>query len=84
MSNFWWNHNRESKGVRWINWKRLGVAKQQAGMGFRDIEAFNLALLAKQGWRILQYLDSLVATILREKHFPLDSFCTASMGNRPS
>ncbi|XP_062176146.1 uncharacterized protein LOC133881223 [Alnus glutinosa] len=48
MSNFWWNHNRESKGVRLINWKRLGVAKQQAGMDFRDIEAFNLALLARE------------------------------------
>lgn len=83
MCKFWWNHNRESKGVNWISWKRLGVAKQQGGMGFRDIEAFNLALLAKQGWRILQYPDSLVATILREKYFASDSFCTASVGNRP-
>jgi hypothetical protein len=79
MSNFWWNHNRESKRVNWISWKRLGVAKQQGGMGFRDIEAFNLALLAKQGWRILQYPGSLVATILREKYFTSDSFCTASV-----
>jgi len=83
MSNFWWNHNRESKRVNWISWKRLGVAKQQGGMGFRDIEAFNLALLAKQGWRILQYPGSLVAIILREKYFTSDSFCTASVGNRP-
>lgn len=84
MCKFWWNHNRESKGVNRISWKRLGVAKQQEGMGFRDIEGFNLALLAKQGWRILQYPDSLVATILREKYFASDSFCTASVGNQPS
>jgi len=84
MSNFWWNHNRESKGVKWMSWKRMGVAKQQGGMGFRDIEAFNLSLLSKQGWRIIQYPDSLVATILREKYFPSDSFCNARVGSRPS
>jgi hypothetical protein len=47
MSNFWWNQNRESRGVTWLSWKLLGLAEQQGGMGFRDIEAFNLALLAK-------------------------------------
>jgi hypothetical protein len=47
---------------------RMGLAKQCGGMGFRDLSAFNLALLAKQGWRILQNPNSLVAHILQEKY----------------
>jgi hypothetical protein len=32
-----------------MSWGRLGKSKLHRGMGFRDLEAFNVALLAKQG-----------------------------------
>jgi hypothetical protein len=53
-------------------------------MGYRDLEAFNLALLAKQGWRILKNPNSLMATILKEKYFPRVSLLEAPLGNKPS
>jgi hypothetical protein len=40
------------------------------GMGFRDLHAFNIAMLAKQGWRMIQNLDSLCAQILKAKYSP--------------
>jgi hypothetical protein len=40
------------------------------GLGFRDLYAFNIAMLAKQGWRLIHNLDSLCAQILRARDFP--------------
>jgi hypothetical protein len=53
-------------------------------MRFRNLEIFNLALLAKQGWRLIKNLTSMVAQILKEKYYPNGSFLDAQMGRAPS
>lgn len=53
-------------------------------MGFRNLQAFNFALLAKQAWKILTNLSSLVAYILKEKYFPFSDILHANLGNSPS
>ena len=39
----------------WLNREALWKHKKEGGMGFRDLEAFNVALLPKQLWRLVNY-----------------------------
>jgi hypothetical protein len=52
----------------------MGSAKSEGGLGFRDLDMFNKALLAKQGWRLLQNPDSLTAKIFQAKYYSNSSF----------
>ena len=58
--------------------------KVDGGMGFKDLRAFNLALLAKQGWRLFQNLGSLTHRILKARYFPDSNFMEAQLGLKPS
>ena len=53
-------------------------------MGFRDIQAFNLALLAKQAWRLIHNTHSLFYWEYKSRYFPNCSFMDAKLGNNPS
>lgn len=84
MSRFWWGHKENENRMAWMSWEKLGRSKDRGGMGFRDLECFNLALLAKQGWRLIQNPDTLVARIFKEKYYPDADFISSNLGSRPS
>jgi hypothetical protein len=84
MSKFWWGHKGNDKKIAWMNWSKMGRGKENGGLGFRDLESFNLALLAKQGWRLLQNSDTLVAKVFRKKYYPNETFLESNLGWKPS
>ena len=49
MRNFWWGQREKERKLAWIAWEKICTPEVEGGMGFKDIKAFNLALLAKQG-----------------------------------
>ncbi|KAL0293283.1 UNVERIFIED_CONTAM: putative mitochondrial protein [Sesamum radiatum] len=51
-------------------WRKVCRAKDEGGLGFRNLKAFNQAMLAKQLWRIATRPDSLVSHLFKCKYFP--------------
>jgi len=83
MNRFMWANTSSSKGLKWMKWSRLGQSKLNGGLGYRDLEVFNLSLLAKQEWRLIQDPNPLVGGIIKDKYFPRGSFLSATLGHNP-
>ena len=69
--------------MAWVSWKKC-KSKLYGDMGFRNLQAFNLALLAKQGWQILTHPNSLVAQVYKAKYFTNDDILSSNIGSNPS
>jgi len=85
MNSFWWRHGGPNNcGIHWMSSEKLSMHTNHGGMGFKDLIAFNLAMLGKQGWKFQTELDSLVSSIYKARYFPFRSYLTANLGHNPS
>jgi hypothetical protein len=84
LRNFCWGSKEGRQRTFWVAWDDMTMPKHVGGLGFRDIKLFNLALLAKQAWRLIQEPSSLSARILKVVYFPNGDFLVAELGVSPS
>ena len=84
LARYWWGQLQGEKKVHWMSWSRLCKSKKMGGLGFHDLHAFNLALLAKQAWKLVQKTDSLFYRIYKARYFPNSTFLDAEIGHNPS
>ncbi|GAU22005.1 hypothetical protein TSUD_111440, partial [Trifolium subterraneum] len=70
--------------IHWLAWERPACPKAHGGLGFRNFEAFNKAMVAKQVWNIVQNPSSLVARLIKARYFPRSSLFEAPLGYNPS
>ncbi|KAH9750457.1 reverse transcriptase domain-containing protein [Citrus sinensis] len=85
MNSFWWGNSRNhGRGINWMRWDALCKPKSAGGIGFKKLHAFNLAMLGKQGWKLMTKPNSLVAQILKARYYSRTSFAGATLGHNPS
>lgn len=77
LTRFWWDHDPSTRKICWISWDALSQHKDLGGLGFRDVHDFNLAMLAKNSWRILTNPEGLLAKLLLGKYCHSSSLLTA-------
>lgn len=65
VANYWWGSSADNHHMHWMSWERLTHPKCKGGMGYRDLRCFNLAMLGKQGWRLLTRPESLCTRVLK-------------------
>ncbi|GKV28721.1 hypothetical protein SLEP1_g37737 [Rubroshorea leprosula] len=60
-----------SKGVRkiaWVKWDKVCRNKKEGGLGVKDLDRFNLALLGKWRWRLVVEKDALWNKVVEAKY----------------
>jgi hypothetical protein len=78
MTKFWWSGCLDKKSMHWLAWDSIAVPKEQGGMGFQDMASFHIALLGKQGWRLISSPGSLSAQVLKSRYYPDKDFMEAT------
>ncbi|KAH1056918.1 hypothetical protein J1N35_034983 [Gossypium stocksii] len=69
MGRMWWTSNKKTRSWAMMAWKRLCNPKWMGGMGFRDMQVFNLALLGRQVWRLVNFKYTLCFKVFSVKYF---------------
>ncbi|XP_040987684.1 uncharacterized mitochondrial protein AtMg00310-like [Juglans microcarpa x Juglans regia] len=84
MAGYWWGQKNKERKVHWLSWKKICSSKFVGGMGFKELEIFNMAMLAKQACKLLQNKESLFHKMYTARYFSDGNLLTASLGGNPS
>ena len=85
MNGYGWSSNSaNNKGIRWVAWEKMCMAKGKGGMGFRSLRDFNLALLGKHCWKLANDSNSPVAGMFKSRYYPKYHFMNSKCGGGAS
>lgn len=78
ISNYWCGSLADSRRIHWQRWELLTRPKPMGGMGFMDLRFFNLAMLGKKVWRLIENPNSLCARVLKGCYYHDSEFLSAT------
>ena len=61
---FLWGGGPDQNKIAWVKWETVCLPKEKGGLGIKDINSFNLALLGKWKWSLFQNHSDLWARVL--------------------
>ncbi|KAL9666219.1 hypothetical protein QQ045_000543 [Rhodiola kirilowii] len=83
VTSFWWS-NKKGRFIAWIDRRKLQKVKEEGGLGLRNFQLMNLALIIKQAWRILTKPELLISMIYKARYASARDLLEAPVGLRPS
>jgi len=68
QAQFLWGWGHESRKIAWVKWKWICRPVEYGGLGIKDINCFNVGLLAKWKWRLGTSKEGLWWEILQARY----------------
>jgi hypothetical protein len=67
-----WGGTTGDKKICWVKWDQICLPKEKGGLGVKNLELFNLALLGKWKWRFMNDGEAVWSDMLRFRcgHIP--------------
>ena len=65
---FLWGGEHDQKKIAWISWEKVCLPKERGGLGIKDVKAFNIALLGKWKWHLLNHHQELWIKVVESKY----------------
>ncbi|CAL1374667.1 unnamed protein product [Linum trigynum] len=84
LKRFFWAGSMKKKSIHRCDARTLEKPKEEGGLGFKNFHLFNVALIGKQVWRILENPDALWVRLLKGLYFGDGDFFSASKGRNGS
>ncbi|KAA3483070.1 reverse transcriptase [Gossypium australe] len=84
ISRSWWSGKDRGKFWSVLSWKTLCHPKGMGGIGLRNMILFNIALIGRQVWRLINNKKSLCFKVLSSKYFPDGNIFNSKKVNRAS
>ncbi|XP_026422703.1 uncharacterized protein LOC113318700 isoform X1 [Papaver somniferum] len=78
---FLWGGDKDSRKMHNINWLTVCSPVVNGGLGVRDLDFDNMALLAKMAWRVSKNPESEVASLLKAKYIKDSDFWSSKSKN---
>lgn len=84
MRKFWWGKPEQEHGMHWVSWHKMIETKERGGLGLKDLQAFNDALMAKQLMRLITNPNALMSRVMKQKYFSKGDLFTAKVSPQAS